>query len=51
MNKVLNIIAWVAFALAVLSYVFSELPFEGTFLVLVAIFLVVAPRHLMEAFN
>lgn len=51
MNKVLNIIAWIAFALAVLSYVFSDLPFEGTFFILIAIFLVIAPRHSMEAFN
>lgn len=51
-NKVLNAIAWITFALAVLSYLLEDVvPVEACFLVLVSIFLVIAPRHIGEAFN
>lgn len=43
-NKVLNIIAWIVFILSVVAYLVDDLSFEATYLVLVAIFLVIAPR-------
>jgi hypothetical protein len=50
-NKVLNILAWIVFALSVVAYFADEIPVEACYLGLAAIFLVIAPRHVAEAFN
>lgn len=51
LNKVLNIIAWIVFALSIVSYIADDLGFEAIYFAAAAIFLVIAPRSFGEAFN
>lgn len=46
-NKVLNVLAWIVFALSVVAYFVDEIPVEACYLALAAIFLFAAPRSIV----